>query len=66
MLFMDFPDGSVVKNLPAMWETPVWSLDREDLLEGNGKPLQFLPGKSHGQRSLPGYSLGGHKRDMTE
>ena len=25
--------------------------------EGNGNPLQvFLPGKSHGQRSLPGYS----------
>ena len=25
-------------------------------------PVQFLPGKSHGQRSLVGYSLWGHKR----
>jgi len=24
--------------------------------EGNGNPLQFLPGESHGQRSLAGYS----------
>ena len=24
--------GSIVKNLPAMQETQVWSLDREDLL----------------------------------
>ena len=29
---------------------------------GYGNPLQlFLPGKSHGQRSLLGYSPGGHK-----
>ena len=27
----------------------------------------FLPGESHGQRSLEGYSLGGHKEsDTTE
>ena len=31
--------------------------------EGNGNPVQFfLPGKSHGQRSLVGYSPGGCKR----
>ena len=31
--------------------------------EGNGNPTPvFLPGKSHGQRSLAGYSLWGHKR----
>ena len=24
--------------------------------EGNGNPLQFLPGRYHGQRSLVGYS----------
>ena len=31
--------------------------------EGNGNPTPvFLPGKSHGQRSLEGYSPGGHKR----
>ena len=30
--------------------------------EGNGNPLQlFLPGKSHDQRSLAGYSPWGHK-----
>ena len=41
--------------------------------EGNGHPPHttvFLPGKSHGQRSLVGYSPWGHKRDehdlMTE
>ena len=35
-LIQDFPDGSVVKNLPAMQEpqeTPVRSLDGEDPLE---------------------------------
>ena len=32
--------------------------------EGNGNPLQysFLPGKSHGQRNLVGYSPWGLKR----
>ena len=35
--------------------------------EGNGKPLQFLPGEFHGQRSLVGYKPRGHKEsDMTE
>ena len=36
--------------------------------EGNGKPTPvFLPGESHGQRSLAGYSLWGHKEsDTTE
>ena len=36
--------------------------------EGNGNPFQlFLPGESHGQRSLVGYSPRGHKEsDMTE
>ena len=29
--------------------------------EGNGNPLQFLPRKSHGQRSLAGYSPCGCK-----
>ena len=29
--------------------------------EGNGNPLQYLPGESHGQRSLAGYSPWGHK-----
>ena len=31
--------------------------------EGNGNPLAvFVPGKSHGQRSLAGYRPWGHKR----
>ena len=36
--------------------------------EGNGYPLQlFLPGESHGQRSLTGYSPWGRKElDTTE
>ena len=36
--------------------------------EGNGKPTpMFLPGESHGQRSLVGYSPWGRKElDMTE
>ena len=34
---------------------------------GNGNPLQYLPGKSHGQRSMGGYSPRGHKElDTTE
>ena len=35
--------------------------------EGNGNPLVFLPGESHGQRSLVGYGPWGHKEsDSTE
>ena len=47
-----------VKNLPATQETRLCSLGWEDPLEGgNGLPTPgFLPGKSHGQRSLMGYS----------
>ena len=34
--------------------------------EGNGNPLPvFLPGESHGQRSLVGYSPWGHKESDT-
>ena len=47
----------------------VWSLDWEDPLE-EGMAAQssiFLPGESHGQRSLVGYSPWGHKEsDMIE
>ena len=46
----------------------VASLAREDPLEGGmaTTPI-FLPGKSHGQRSLVGYSPRGHKEsDTTE
>ena len=45
-----------VKNLPAIQDTWVQSLGQEDPLEkGMANPLPvFLPGESHGQRSLAG------------
>ena len=52
-----------VKNLPAMQETWVRFLGQEDPLEkemATHSPV-FLPGKSHGQRSLMGYSPWGCK-----
>ena len=67
-----FPGASAVKNVPAK------AGDTEDVGlipgsgrcpgEGNGNPLQYsCLGKSHGQRSLAGYSPLGHKElDMTE
>ena len=60
-----------VKRLPAVWETPVRSLGREDPLVPWRRAWQptpvFLPGESHGQRSLAGYSPWGCKElDMTE
>ena len=63
-----FPGGSVVKSLPAKQETRVWSLGREDPPEKEWQPtLVFLPGESHGRRSLVGYSPWGHKEsDTTE
>ena len=55
-----FPSGSVVKNLPAVkktQETRVWSLGWEDPLRRAWQPTPvFLPGESHGQRRLAGYS----------
>ena len=67
-----FPGGSVVKNLPAnagdagdVGSVP--GLGRS-LGERNGNPLQYTClEKSHGQRSLMGYSPQGRKElDMTE
>ena len=57
-----------VKNLPAMPATPVLSLGHEDSLEKEVATTPvFLPGKSHGQRSLEGYSPWGRKGlDTTE
>ena len=53
---------------PAMWESRVQSMGREDPLEeGMATSLGFLPGESDGQRSLAGYSPWGHKElDTTE
>ena len=51
--------AQLVKNLLAMQKTWVQSLDWEDPLE-EGMAV-FLPDNPHGQRSLVGYSLLGHK-----
>ena len=61
---MGFPGGSTVKNPPA-------SAGDAGLISGSGRfpwrrkwqtaPV-FLPGESHRQRSLVGYSPGAHKR----
>ena len=57
-----FPDGSVVKNSPAKQEMWVRSLGQEDPLEREmATHYRFLPGKSHGQRNLAGYSPWGCK-----
>ena len=59
---MGFPVGSAVKTLPAGAGDWVQPLSREDPLEKEMVPFPvFLPGKSHGQRSLVGYSPQGHK-----
>ena len=56
------------KNLPAMPETLVRSLGQEDPLEkGMATHSVFLPGESHEQRSLAGYSpLDRKESDRTE
>ena len=58
----------MVKNLPAVQGTWVQSLGQENPLEkGMATTLVFLPGKSHGQRKLVGYSPRSHKEsDTTE
>ena len=57
-----------VKHLPAIQETWVRSLGWEDPLEKEMEPTPvFLPGESHGWRSLVGYSpLGRKELDTTE
>ena len=58
----------MVKNLPAIQKMQVQSLGQEDPLENVRLPISvFLPGESHRERSLDGYSPWGHKElDMTE
>ena len=61
----------MVKNLPAMQELQEMqfrSLGREEPLEeGMATHSVFLPGESHGQRSLVGYGPQGCKEsDTTE
>ena len=61
--------AQMVKHLPAMQETQVWSLGQEKIpqrRQWQPTPV-LLPGKFHGQRSLVGYSPRGHKEsDTTE
>ena len=60
--------AQMVKSLPAMWETWVRSLGQEDPWRRKWQPTPiFLPGKSHGWRSLAGYiPRGGKESDTTE
>ena len=48
--------AQTVENLPAIWQTQVWSLGWDSPGEGNGYLL--LNGKFHRQRSLVGYVHG--------
>ena len=58
--------AQTVKNLPAMQETWIQSLSREDPRAWLST-LVFLPGESHGQRSPEGHSPWGCKEsDTTE
>ena len=60
--------ASGITNPSVMQEKQVLFLDWEDPLEkGMATTPVFLPVKSHGQRSLAGYSSLGHKElDATE
>ena len=63
-LFFIYPGyiAQLVKNLPTMQETWVQFQGQEDPLERKWQPTPgSLPGESHGQRSLAGYSTWGHK-----
>ena len=61
---MGFPGVSVVMNPPAKHEFNLWV--RKILWRRKWQPTPvFLPGKSHGQRSLVGYSPRNHKSVIT-
>ena len=59
--------AQMVKNLPAN-EGDLGSIPGSGRYpeEENGNPLQFLPGKFHGQRSLVGYILHGVAKSQTQ
>ena len=65
ILLMGFPSDSVVKNMPAnagdIGEFDPWVRKIPWKRKWQPTPV-FLPGKSHGWRSLMGYSSWGHKR----
>ena len=64
----DLPIAQSVKNPPAMQESWVRALGREDPRRRAGQPTPvLLSGEPHGQRSLGGYSPWGRKEsDTTE
>ena len=58
-----FPGGSAVTNQPAMQEMQAWALRGRSPGEGNATHFSLcLPGKSHGQKNMSGYSPWGCKR----
>ena len=60
-ILFNFPGGSEARESPAVQETRVLSLGREDALEkGMSTPSSILT-SIHGQRSLASYSPRGHK-----
>ena len=55
----------MLKNPSAMQETQVQSLGREYLLEKEMATTPvLLPGKSHGQRGLVGYTVRGVTKEL--
>ena len=65
---MGFPGGSDSKESASSAGDLSWIPGLEDPLEeGMATPPVFLPGESHGRRSLVGYCQRGRKElDMTE
>ena len=64
-VYRGFPGGSVVKNLPANVRDVISipGSGRSPSWRKKWQPIPvFLPGKSHGQRGLEGYSPWGCKR----
>ena len=68
----DFPGGTVGKESPCQYKRPkrcgfnYWVRKIPWRKKWPPAPV-FLPGDSHGQRSLPGYILSGHiELDMTK
>ena len=59
---LGFPGGSDIKNLPAVWDSRVPSLGRQDPRRRESLPTPVvLPGEFHGQRSLTGYNPRGRR-----
>ena len=57
--------AQIVKNLPVMQETWVWSLSREDPQEKDGYPLRYSCWRISRPRSLAGYTPWSHKESDT-